>query len=122
MMKMKKIIVFEEFESIRNILKSSLEKKGYEIILLNTIDQTDSIFNGISYNAIIIDNDNRNNASFRLIDKVRKISNYLYTPIILLIAGDKDQYEEKYKQFNIACYLKKPFDMNLFYSVVDRLA
>jgi DNA-binding response OmpR family regulator len=121
-MRKKKIIVFEEFESIKNILIKSLEKKGYEVITLNSIVLADTIFNGIYYDVMIIDNDNQNDVSYKLIEKIRNISNYLYMPVILLISGDKKQYEGKYKNLNIACYLTKPFDMNHFYTVVERLA
>lgn len=120
-MKKKKIIVFEEFESIRHILKKSLESKGFEVIEINSINQFESIFNGLGYVAVIIDNDNRNNVSEELTKRLREITNYLYTPIILLITGPKENLTDKYGKYNVACYLTKPFDMNHFYSVIQRL-
>jgi DNA-binding response OmpR family regulator len=120
-MRNKKIVIFEEFESIRKILKKSLESKDFEVIEINSIDQFEGIFNGLGYVAVIIDNDNRNNVADEVMKKLRDMTHYLYTPIILLITGQKESFTDKYGHYNVACYLTKPFDMNHFYSVIQRL-
>ncbi len=121
-MKNKRIVVFEEFEAINNIITKALISKDYEVVKLNNLDEADTIFNGLSYTLLIADNDNKNNVTNQLINKIRGISNYLFLPVVLMITGDKETYTEKYAEQNIACYLTKPFDMGHFYSVVERLA
>lgn len=121
-MKNIKIVVFEEFESINNILKKSLENKGFEVVELKSMSQFENIFNGIGYAVVIIDNDNKNNVGEDLMLRMRDLTNYIFTPIVLLITGNKEVFTEKYKKYNIACYLTKPFDMNHFYSVIERLS
>jgi DNA-binding response OmpR family regulator len=121
-MKNKRIVVFEEFDGIKNILTKTLENKNFEIIEFSSAHKFEDIFNGIGYSLIIIDNDNKNDASYNLVEKLRSISMYLYTPIVLLITGSKENHSTKYSPYNVACYLTKPFDMGLFHSVIDRLA
>lgn len=121
-MKKKQIVIFEEFESISNIIQKALESKGYEVIKLAKLEESEKIFNGISYSLLIADNDNRNNDTYQLINKIRGISSYLFLPIVLMVTGDQELYTGKYAEQNIACFLTKPFDMSHFYSVVERLA
>lgn len=120
MARKKRVLVFEEFESIRNILIKTLEKKDIELVVVHTLSDALNQLNGTGFNLLIIDYDNKNNSSFLLIKHLRETTSYLFTPIALLITGNKEQYSEKTGDFNIACYLTKPFDMNLFNSVIDR--
>lgn len=122
MKKKKKIVLFEEFESIRNVLVRSLKKKDFEVIIVGSLADSQQILNGSSFNLFIADNDNRNGVTPAFIKQMRNFSNYLYTPIILLISGNKEQYADMYKEYNIAGYLTKPFDMTHFISVVERLS
>jgi DNA-binding response OmpR family regulator len=120
MSRKKRVLVFEDFESIRNILVKTLEKKDVDLVIAYTLSDALQELNGTGFNLIITDFDNKNNSAFLLIKHLRETTSYLFTPIALLITGSKDQYLEKTGDFNIASYLTKPFDMNLFNSVIDR--
>ncbi|MBN1118448.1 MAG: hypothetical protein JXA77_14650 [Bacteroidales bacterium] len=122
MKRKRKIVVFIEFDSIRNIITRALEQKNFEVHVISNLDESDKVLNGTSYNLFIADNDNRLKASFHFINKIRSITSYLYTPILLLTTGTKERYEEEYKPYNIAGYLPKPFDMNHFSTIIERLS
>jgi DNA-binding NtrC family response regulator len=120
MAKKKRILVFEDFDSIANILIKTLEKKDVEILYVKTIEKALAELNGTSISILITDNDIKNNAAEKLIRYMRDTTSYLFTPVVLLITGTKEQYIDKLVDYNIACYLSKPFDINLFNSVIDR--
>jgi DNA-binding NtrC family response regulator len=120
MARKKRILLFEDFDSIRNILVKTIEKKDVELIIVKSLSEALQELNGISISLLITDVDNKNDSASMLIKRMRETSSYLYTPVMLLISGNKELYSEKFAQYNIASYLSKPFDMVLFNSVVDR--
>ncbi len=118
----KRILVFSDFDSIRNIIVKSLISSGYEVTETKTFEEATEKLNGIQYKLIITDNDIRENGAIQFISQIREITNYLYTPVMLLHSHAKEQIKDKYEEFNIACYLNKPFDMQGFKNIVSRLA
>ncbi len=118
----KRILVFSDFDSIRNLIVKTLTSLGYEVINTNSIEEATEKLNGLQYGLIITDNDAQNNAALQLISQLRDLTSYLYTPVMLLHSHSKEQIKDKYEEFNIACYLNKPFDMQGFKNIVSRLA
>ena len=118
----KRILIFSDFDSVRNIIVKGLASKGYEVVETKTFAEASKELNGTSFGLIITDNDVRNKQGRKLIEQVRKLSNYLYTPLMLMHSGNKEQLQEEYSEFNIACFINKPFDMQNFYSIISRLA
>jgi DNA-binding NtrC family response regulator len=120
MAKKKRILVFEDFDGIANILIKNLEKKEVEILYVKTLEKALSELNGTSISILVTDYDIKNDAAVKLIRYMRDTTSYLFTPVVLLITGSKEQYTDKLVDYNIACLLSKPFDINLFNSVIDR--
>lgn len=118
----KRILIFSDFDSVRNIIVKGLVAKGYEVVETKTFSEASKELNGTSFGLIITDHDVRNKEGRKLIEQVRSLSNYLYTPLMLIHSGKKEQLQEEYAEFNIACYINKPFDMQNFYSIISRLA
>ena len=117
----KRILIFSDFDSIRNILVKGLSNKGYQVIETKTYEEANAQLNGTSFGLIITDNDVKAQSGKRFIDTTRKITSYLYTPIMLMHSAKKEQLSEEYASYNIACYMNKPFDMQKFYSIVERI-
>lgn len=122
MARKKRILLFEDFGSIRAILIKSIERKDVELVVAHSLNDALEQLNGTSFNLLITDLDNKHESALALIKKMRETTSYLYTPIILLISGPRELYSEKFSEYNIAGYLSKPFDMVLFNSVVDRFS
>lgn len=118
---MKRILIYSDFDSVRNILVKGLTNKGYNIIEAKTFEDATAELNGTSFGLIITDNDVRGKEGTRFVETARNITSYLYTPIMLMHSGKKEQISEEYAEFNIACYMNKPFDMQKFYSIVSRI-
>ena len=71
MLKKKKVLLFEDFESIRNILIKTLEKNNIEVVIANSLNEALENLNGVSYNMVITDFDIKNNAATILIQHMR---------------------------------------------------
>lgn len=57
----------------------------------------------------------------QLITKIREMTTYMFTPIVVLSGVRKEKVEEHLKDLNIAAYLQKPFEIKHFYTVIERL-
>jgi len=117
----KKVLIFEDFDSISNVLINALQKRDLEIKVAKTLNQAREELNGVSLDLVIVDLDLKDKVAQQLVMKLRELSAYLYTPIVALLTGNKDQYTEELEEYKIACYLSKPFDIIHFNSVLDRL-
>ncbi len=122
MIKQKKIIIVDDFTSIRKILREALTKKGYEVIEASNGEEALKHFNGTQVDLLITDFDMPDMNGAQLISKIRNMTRYIYTPVVVLTGIKKEKIEEQIQGLNVACLIQKPFDIKHFYSVIDRLA
>lgn len=122
MIRKKKVLVFVDFESIRNIILKQLNDRNFEVCVTNSASETLEQLNGTGIDLFITDNDIKGNLAFRIISHMRDTTSYLFTPVILLITGNKERYAEQYGNLNIALYLTKPFNVTVLNGVLDRLS
>lgn len=120
-MKSKRIFLFVEFEGIRGLLKRGLEQKGYTIYEATDIDKAKEVLQNTVFEMAIVDADNREGAGPKIIDKMRDVTTFMFTPVILLVSGDPMEYAEMKDDLKIAQIFKKPFDMTAFYKVIERM-
>ncbi|QQS51744.1 MAG: response regulator [Bacteroidota bacterium] len=118
----KRILVFSDFDSIRQIVVKSLQNKAYTVVETKTYDEAVFQLNGTSFSLIITDNDVKNKAGIKLIEYLRGLSSYLYTPVMLFHSSNQQQISEMYSELKIGAYLNKPFEMERFHSIVSRMA
>jgi DNA-binding NtrC family response regulator len=122
MTRKKRILLFVDFESIRNILIKTIEKKEAQLVVVKTLNDAITELNGLSFSLLITDIDNKNDSATQLIKRMRQTTSYLFTPIILLTSGSKQMYTERLSEFNIAGYIQKPFDIVHFSTIIDRFS
>lgn len=121
MKKQKKVLVYIEFDAIRSIIVNALKKKDYEVVEASIDQPLDDILNGVGYNLVISDSENKENTGTSLVESMRDLSMYTYTPVMMLTGFKKDKIVSNNQHLNVACFLQKPFDIVEFYSIVERL-
>jgi two-component system chemotaxis response regulator CheY len=121
MAKQKKIIIVDDFTGIRSIVRETLVKKGYEVLEASSGEEALKYFDGTQVDLLITDYDMPDMNGAQLVTKVRDMTRYIYTPVIILSGVRKDRVEDKIKDLNIAAYIQKPFEVSHFYSVIERL-
>lgn len=121
MIKQKKIVIVDDFSGIRSIVRETLVKKGYQVLEASSGQEALKFFNGTQIDLLITDFDMPDMNGAQLVAKVRDMTRYLFTPVIILSGVKKERVENKLRDLNIAAYIQKPFEITHFYSVVERL-
>lgn len=121
MIKQKKIVIVDDFSGIRSIVRETLVKKGYQVLEASSGQEALKFFNGTQVDLLITDFDMPDMNGAQLVAKVRDMTRYLFTPVIILSGVKKERVENKLRDLNIAAYIQKPFEITHFYSVVERL-
>ena len=120
-MRKKKVVIVDDFKGIRDIIKKLLEKKGYEVYEAEDGREAIKLFDGTSFDLLITDYDMPNMDGALLVEEMREMSQYTYTPVIMLTSNSRNKINDKIKHLNIACFMEKPFETVHFYSVVEKL-
>ena len=122
MIKKKKIVIVDDFTSVRGIVRETLEKKGYQVLEASSGDEALKYFDGTQVDLLITDFDMPDMNGAELVAKIREMTRYMFTPVIILSGVRKERVDEHIKGLNVACFLQKPFEIKHFYSVIERLA
>jgi two-component system, chemotaxis family, chemotaxis protein CheY len=122
MTKQKKIVIVDDSSGVRNVVRETLLKKGYLVLEASDGNEALKYFDGTQVDLLITDFDMPELNGAQLIQKIRNMTRYTYTPVIVLSGIRKERVEEEIKGLNVACFLQKPFEIKHFYSVIERLA
>jgi two-component system, chemotaxis family, chemotaxis protein CheY len=120
-MKQKKIVIVDDFTGIRSIVRETLVKKGYNVMEASSGQEAMKFFDGTQVDLLITDFDMPDMDGAQLVNKVRNMTRYLFTPVIILSGVKKERVEDRIKDLNVAAYIQKPFEISHFYSVIERL-
>lgn len=118
----KKIVIVDDFSGVRSIVKESLIRRGYEVHDCDSGADALKFFNGTQIDLLITDYDMPDMNGAELVQRIRNMSRYMFTPVIMLSGIKKERVEEKLADLNIAAYIQKPFEIKHFYTVIERLA
>lgn len=121
MERQKRIVVVDDFTGVRAIIRESLIKKGYQVLEADNGSEALKFFDGTQVDLLITDYDMPEMDGAKLVKRIREMSRYMYTPVIMLTGVKQERIEEKISGLNIACFLQKPFEIKHFYTVVERL-
>jgi len=104
-----KIILVDDSENLRGVIKEYLQLKGYSVWDFKDSDAAAKSLNTTWYDLCIMDLNMHSNDSFALLQYIRKYDKKL--PIVIL--SDNDNKEERIKGFKLGCddFLTKPFSI-----------
>ncbi len=121
MARKKKILIVDDFMGVRSIVRETLIKKDFEVVEASSALEALKFFDGTQIDLVITDYDMPDMNGAELIGKIRDMTRYMFTPIIVLSGVRKERVDDKLRNLNIAAYLQKPFEIKHFYTVVERL-
>lgn len=115
----KEILIVEDEDDIRKLMKSFLEKKGFDITLAEDGSSAVDILQNKHFDLLIIDVLLPGEHGM---DLVKMKGHNFITPIILMsgIYNEKE-INEIMEDPNVKCFIKKPFDLNEFYEKVNEV-
>ena len=115
---MKKILIVEDEDKIRKIVKTFLEKKSFEIVEVS--DGKDAIDSFLTEkpDLVILDVMLPHKNGFELCKEIREFGN---TPILMLTAKTQDTDEINGFQLGVDDFLRKPFSLEVLLVRVNKL-
>ncbi len=106
----KRILVADDEESMRFVLKSSLQRKGYEVVCASDGLEAETLIDRESYDLILLDIRMPGKDGFELLEKIRKKP---FPPaVIIMTAQDTMKNAITAMKKGAFDYLVKPFDID----------
>ena len=105
----KNILAVDDSVTMRQTISTTLEKEGYSVTLANDGMDAISKLNGNKYHVIVTDINMPNMDGIKLIQEVRKLASYKFTPIIVLTTESQPEKKEEGKNAGATGWIIKPF-------------
>lgn len=106
----KRILIIEDEKAIRNVLKTYLEKEGYQIDLANDGLVGMEKFQKNTYDLILLDVMMPTINGYLLLEMIRQTSN---VPVIMITALENEENQIKAFDLKVDDYITKPFSIKL---------
>lgn len=115
---MEKILIIEDEDFLRDILRRYLEKDGYEVIEASTGEIGLEKFYSSNYALVLLDVMLPGIQGWEVCREIKKISN---TPIIMLTARTEEEDEIKGLELGVEDYIGKPFKPKILMARINSL-
>jgi two-component system nitrogen regulation response regulator GlnG len=115
---MKRILVADDEESLRVVLKNSLKQRGYQVDCAEDGKEAASMIDKNAYDLILLDIRMPRMDGFELLEKVQKKENP--TPVIMITAQDTMKNAIDAMKKGAFDYISKPFDIDELDLVVQK--
>ncbi len=118
---MKRVLIVEDFNTSRQIIKKTPESMGY--IVDEAADGREALgfFNGSPIDLLITDYNMPNMDGGQLVEYVRNHDTYRYIPIFVLSTDTNIEKQNKAKAAKITAWVRKPFDVIEFKRLVEKV-
>lgn len=116
----KRILVVDDFENTRFVVKSSLKEIDAEI--LEAGDGTEAIkyFDGQHIDLLITDYNMPNMDGATLVSKLREMSAYQFIPAIMLTTERNHEKKERAMAIKVTAWVQKPFKQHEFIKIIRK--
>lgn len=115
---MEKILIIEDEDFLRDILKRYLEKEGYQVVEANSGEIGMDKFSEDSFSLVLLDVMLPGIQGWEVCKKIKKISD---TPIIMLTALSDENDEVKGLELGVEDYIGKPFKPKVLVARINSL-
>ncbi|MGE4357308.1 MAG: response regulator [Candidatus Omnitrophota bacterium] len=106
----KKILVVDDEEDIREVVKSRLISQGYDVLTAENGLMALSLARREKPDLIILDIMMPNMDGYTTLKELRKDREIGQTPVIMLSVKERDKMEDIFYFQNISGYIEKPFE------------
>ena len=117
----KRIIVVEDFNTSRQIIKKTLEGMGYLVDEAADGREALKFFDGSCIDLVITDYNMPFMDGASLVGDIRSKDAYKYIPILMLSTETSAEKMQKAREAKITGWIKKPFEITDFKNQIQRL-
>ncbi len=125
---MTSILVVDDSVSMRKAVKYALEgKEDYQLTDAedgqHAIDLIDHyrVREGKTYNLILADINMPNMGGYEMVEKIRNMPDYRFTPILFLTTENSEQSKQRGRALNATGWVNKPFSPDTLLNVVQQV-
>jgi two-component system, chemotaxis family, chemotaxis protein CheY len=116
----KRIVVVEDFNTSRQIIKKALEKMGYVVDEASDGREALKFFNGSKIDLVLSDYNMPNMDGAELTKNIRNMDAYKYIPILMLTTETSITKQDRAKEAKITGWIKKPFQIGVLGEIINK--
>ncbi len=117
----KKILVVDDFESTRFVIKMTVKRGGYETYEAEDGISALRILKETKIDLLITDFNMPKMNGAELITEFRKIPDYEFTPILILTTETSQELKEKVNKLGVTAWIQKPFKVENLLGLIKKL-
>jgi two-component system chemotaxis response regulator CheY len=117
----KRIIIVEDFNTSRQVIKKALEGMGYLVDEAADGREALKYFNGARIDLVITDYNMPYMDGASLVEYIRGKEDYKYIPILMLSTETSAAKQQRAREAKITGWIKKPFEIGEFKNYVQRV-
>lgn len=118
---MAKILAVDDSRSMRRMVSFALRSSGFDVLEAEDGEQAYEIAKREAVELVLTDVNMPRMDGFTLIEKLRKLPAYRFTPILTLTTESGDEKKARGKAAGATGWIVKPFDPSQLVSVINRL-
>ncbi|MBF0565407.1 MAG: response regulator [Nitrospirae bacterium] len=117
----KTIMIIDDSATIREVVKTTLKKSGYDVI--EAQDGKDAInkLKGQKFHLMICDVNMSNMDGITFVKAVKQMPNYKFTPIIMLTTESQETKKQEGKEAGAKAWVVKPFKPETMIAAIEKL-
>lgn len=117
----KTILVVDDSQSLRSLVKFVLENEGFRILLAENGKEALDKMTSEEIQLLVTDLHMPVMDGMELVKNVRGLKDYKYTPILILTTETNSQIKIKAKDLGATGWITKPFDNEKLIKVIKRV-
>lgn len=114
------ILAVDDMRSMRELVKSVLEKRGHTVIIQEDGDTALNYAQSNKVDLVISDINMPNMNGISLVDELRKLPDYSNTPILMLTTEDAQDKKTQARSAGASGWIQKPFNPERLVNAVDK--
>ena len=117
----KRIVIVEDFNTSRQIIKKTLENMGHKVDEAADGREALGFFDGGHIDLVITDYNMPNMDGAALVEYIRSKETYKYIPIFMLTTETNIEKQNRAKEAKITAWIKKPFEVADFKKLIEKV-
>ena len=117
---MAKILTVDDSKVIRDLVEAVLVDNGHDVTTAEDGVQGLDATRNEQFDMILSDINMPNMTGISMVSKIRRLTGYEYTPIIMLTTESSDFKKDKAKKTGATGWLQKPFDPERLMKAVNK--
>lgn len=114
------ILAVDDMRSMRDLVKSVLEKRGHQVITQEDGVEALNYAKSNSVDLVITDINMPNMTGLTLAGELRKLPSYHKTPILMLTTEDADVKKQEARTVGANGWIQKPFNPERLVNAVEK--